>query len=474
MTSAADARPYPDRTARAFMISGVCWLVFAITLGLIMATEFIAPDWLAGIPWLVFPRLRQVHVNGVAFGWLSMAMIGGWYYIVPRLTRTKIYSETLGLFTMWLWNIALAAGVVGLALGYTQAREYAELAWPVDIGVMFLLIATGFNLFMTIIRREEKELYVSLWYIMGSLIWFPIVYAIGNVIWAPPAGALTGLNDAIWGWFYGHNILGLWFTTGAIPILYFIVPKEVKKPLYAYKLALIAFWFLAFFYTAVGTHHILQAPVPEWLKAISVITSVGLLIPVSAFIINMFMTVRGSWRRAYYSIPLRFALTGALWYLLVSVQGSMQALRGFNQYIHFTNWSVAHAHLALLGFVAYTMFSGVYYMIPRISGHQLYSERLAWTHWWLTTIGFLSFFVVLTAAGLVQAGGFAQGIPIITILPGIKPMLIARASSGAVIIGAQYLFAYNVFRTLRGRQMPSEVPELPAEKPAADAAAATA
>ena len=55
---------------------------------------------------------------------------------------------------------------------------------------------------------------MTLWYIMGTLIWFPIVFAIGNVIWAPPTGALIGLNDAIWGWFYGHNILGLWFTTG--------------------------------------------------------------------------------------------------------------------------------------------------------------------------------------------------------------------------------------------------------------------
>ncbi len=470
MGAAADARPYKDRAAKLFIGSAVVWLVFAITLGLLQAIEFIAPDFAAGIPWLVFPRLRQVHVNGLAFGWLSMAMVGCWYYIVPRLTRTKLFSEGLAVFSAWLWNVALAAGVVGLAMGYTQAREYAELAWPIDIGIMVLLILTGVNIFMTIARREEKELYVSLWYIMGSLIWFPIVYAIGNVIWAPPTGALVGLNDAIWGWFYGHNILGLWFTTGAIPILYFIVPKEIKRPLYAYTLALIAFWFLAFFYTAVGTHHVLQAPVPEWLKTISVITSLGLLIPVSAFIVNIFMTMRGSWRKAYYSLPLRFALTGAFWYLAVSFQGSFQALRNFNQYVHFTNWSVAHAHLALLGFVAYTLWAGAYYIIPRTTGHTLYSERLGWTHWWLTTVGFLAFFLVLTAAGLVQAAGFARGIPVIQILPGVRPLWVGRAAAGTIIILAQYLFAYNMFRTARGRQMPSEATEttaVPATEPVA-------
>ncbi len=458
-----------DETAKVMTYSAICWLVFAITLGLIQAIEFIAPDSFAGIAWLVFPRIRQAHVNGLAFGWLSMAMVAGWYYIVPRLTKSEIYSETLGIVVAWAWNIALAIGVVGLTLGWTQAREYAELAWPIDIAIMVVLLVTGFNLFMTIARRNEKSLYVSLWYVMGTLIWFPIVFAIGNVIWAPPTGALMGLNDAIWNWFYGHNILGLWFTTGTVALIYYIVPREIKKPLYGYVLALIAFWGIAFFYTAVGTHHILGAPVPEWLKTISVICSIGLLIPVTAFVVNIFMTMRGSWRVAYSSIPLRFVLTGTAFYIAVSIQGSFQALRGFNQFIHFTNWPVAHAHLALLGFVAFSLWGMVYYMMPRILGAPLYSEKLAWTHWWLTTLGFLGFFTVLTAAGLVQAGGFAQGIPVVQILPGIRPLWIGRASAGAVIIFAQYIFAYNIARTALARR------SAPAEKPAtADAAPAAA
>ncbi len=458
-----------DSTAKLMAVSALVWLLIAITLGLIQALEFVAPDFLGGIPWLVFPRIRQAHVNGLAFGWLSMAMMAGWYFIVPRLTKSPIHSERLGLIVGWAWNIALGAGLIGLVLGYTQAREYAELAWPIDIGIMLLLILTGYNLFRTIMSRTVDHLYVSLWYIMGTLLWFPIVYAIGNVIWAPPAGALTGLNDAIWGWFYGHNVLGLWFTTGTVALIYYIVPKEVKQPLYGYTLALIAFWMLAFFYTGVGTHHILQSPVPEWLKTTSVICSVGLLIPVSAFIINIFMTLRGSWRALYYSIPLRFVVTGAAFYLLVSIQGSMQALRHFNVYIHFTNWTVAHAHLALLGFVAFTMMGLLYYIVPRICGCYLYSERLAWVHWWMTFIGFWAFFLVLTAAGLAQASGFSRGLPVIQILPGIHPLLIGRAASGAAIIVAQYLFAYNMLRTLRGEQSKNEI-----AAHEADAAAAAA
>jgi cbb3-type cytochrome oxidase subunit 1 len=208
-----------DATVKLMVNSAIFWLVIAITLGLIQAIEFIAPDSFRGIAWLVFPRIRQAHVNGLAFGWLSMAMVAGWYYVVPRLTKTGIHSETLGIVVAWMWNLALAVGVVGLTLGWTQAREYAELAWPVDIAIMAVLLLTAYNLFRTIMARKEPELYVTLWYVMGTLLWFPIVFAIGNVIWAPPTGSLIGLNDAIWNWFYGHNILGLWFTTGTAGLI---------------------------------------------------------------------------------------------------------------------------------------------------------------------------------------------------------------------------------------------------------------
>ncbi len=98
----------------------------------------------------------------------------------------------------------------------------------------------------------------------------------------------------------------------------------------------------------------------------------------------------------------------------------------------------------------------------------LHSERLAWTHWWLTAVGFTGFFIVLTAAGLVQAGGFAGGIPIIKILPEIQSLWIGRAASGTVIIIGQYIFAYNIWRTaLDARKAPAEKPATADAAPAA-------
>src|SRR5215212_4570136 len=113
--------------SRNFLYSAIFWLTIADFVGLIAATEMISPDFLAGIPWLVFGRLRPMHTNGVLFMWLSMAQLGSFFYIVPRLCGVKLYSETIGNITMILWNMVGVAGYLTRANGFTQGREYAEL-----------------------------------------------------------------------------------------------------------------------------------------------------------------------------------------------------------------------------------------------------------------------------------------------------------------------------------------------------------
>ena len=82
-----------NSAATSFLVSAAMWVVIGTLMGLVLATEFVFPDFAKGIPWLVFSRLRQAHVNTVLFAWLSGAMMGAWLYIVPRLTGRKIYSE---------------------------------------------------------------------------------------------------------------------------------------------------------------------------------------------------------------------------------------------------------------------------------------------------------------------------------------------------------------------------------------------
>jgi cbb3-type cytochrome c oxidase subunit I len=454
-----------------FMLTAAAWIVFGVLMGLTLALQFVFPDLFRGLPWLVFSRLRQAHTNTVMFAFLSGGMMGLWLYIIPRLTGRQLWSERLGNISMLLWNVAVLVGVVGLVTAHTQSREYAEMIWIVDVGVMVVLILNLINLYMTIAHRVEPKLYVSLWYISGTLIWMPMLYFIGNVMWNPPTGALTGINDTIFNWFYGHNVLGLWFTTGLLPVIYYVVPKETRTPLYSHFLSLIAFWGIIFFYTGVGAHHLLWAPIPYWLKTIAVAESIGMVLPVVAFMMNIFLTMRGNWNRILTSIPLRLVVTGWAAYILVSYQGSHQSLRSINLLTHFTQYVPGHAHLSLMFFAASVVMGGAYYALPRIYNCKIYSRTLANVQYSLYVIGFTFFFAGFLLTGLVQGTAWVhQGLPVWSVLPGLRPYMALRAAGGILVVTSFVLFTYNIFATVMRRQ--AEVrPSAPVQSPASLAAA---
>src|SRR3989440_446226 len=310
--------PYPDSAARHWILSSIVWLTIVDLFGLVLATEFVTPEAFGGISWLQFSRIRPSHVNGVILAWLTMMYFGALFYMLPRLVGTRgMWSERLGIWCAWAWNVMYLLGIIGLLTGHSQGREYGEFIWPIDI----LLL----------------------------------------VIWC--------LN---------------------------IVPRVTNTPLYSYTLSLVSFWGMAFFYTGVGDHHILQSPTPAWLKTIAEVSSWMLLVPVFAFTINILGTMKGNWDKFFTNLPLRFTLTAFFFYFLVNIQGAFEALQPFNRLTHFTNFVVAHAHLALLGAFTILGMGVIDYMVAQVYAKPLWSRSLTEWMYWLGTIGVPRVFTRLT------------------------------------------------------------------------------
>jgi cytochrome c oxidase cbb3-type subunit 1/cytochrome c oxidase cbb3-type subunit I/II len=240
---AASERTFPElyRTARAFCITSAAWFAFATSFGMIAAGYLIAPDFMANIGFLVFGRIRPIHVNLVLFGFVTQGLLAAAFYFVPRLLQTGLYSEKLGLAAVVILNLAVVAGIVGLAAGYTQGREYAELIWPVDMLIVIAFALIVFNLIMTVKRRKEPVLYVSVWYVLAAVVLTSVTYCIGNVVWRPDTGALLGIPDAIILWFYGHNVFGLLLTPLSLAVAYYVIPLATRNPLYSHTLSLVGF-----------------------------------------------------------------------------------------------------------------------------------------------------------------------------------------------------------------------------------------
>ena len=440
----------PGSATRRFFLSSAVWLLVGVVFGLLGALAMIAPDWLPAHALLSFGRLRPTHINIVVFGFLLSGLFGGLLYVVPTVCRTELASERVANFAVWFWNLVVAGMLWALPQGITQGREYAEAPWIVDIGVLLSLAVLIWLVFATIARRREKLLYVSVWYIAGGLVWSFFVYAVGNVVWDPAHGAWQGMADQVLLWFYGHNVVGLIVTPQAVALAYYILPRAARRPLYSHTLSLVGFWFLIVMYTHTGAHHLLQAPVPQWLKVIAIVNSISLLIPVFAFLTNVWMTLRNNMDRVFSDPGAKMVFTGTLWYFLTCLQGPFQALPSVQRVTHFTQWVVAHAHMALLGFGGFIVAGTIYYVLPLV-GRPLYSKRLADLHFWLMLTAMIGMFLVLTFAGLIQGEAWLIGEVVYRVLAELRVYFVARAVTGVLMTTAAVIFVVNVALSLRRR-----------------------
>lgn len=448
----------PGSAARRFFLSAVVWLIVPVFIGLFTATLLYAPVVQTYVPMEIraafnFGRLRPAHVNIAIFGWLSMAYAGAMLFLTPRLAGAPLYSERLGNLTMVLWNVMMVGALISLPLGFTQGREYAEMVWPLDVLFLVIFALMAVNIWMTVARRTEKQLYISLWHFMLSTLLILPVYFIGNKVWPlyfssgqltlDFSGAYYGMNDDIINYFYVHNLFNTWFTTGGIGLALYLLPKLTGNPLYSHRLAIWGFWTVW-----TGQHHQLYSPSPYWLQTLTIIFSILAAIPTSLFLFNFFMTMRGAWHLAVTDIRLRWFVVGVIFWGLTCVQGVAQSFPSFSLLIHFTNWVVGHSHLAFVGDYTFWMFPLIYLILPVVTGRRIFSHALAEAHFWLTLIGLIIFMMSLWVAGLIQGENWMAGVPFIETVRAMNLYFFFRLAGGAMMVVGQCIFAYNIYRTV--------------------------
>lgn len=435
--------------AKTWLISGITWMVIGTMAGLGSAIHLVAPDFFANIPWLEFGRIRPVHVNTVLFGFVTASLIGSSLYILPTvLGRSRLYSESAGNLAALFYNAAVILGNSSLLAGLSQGREYAEYIFPADVLLAIAFLLLSYNAVMTIVRREEPLLYISAWYFAGGILWTTIIYFIGNVMWHPRTGAEAGITDAILLWFYGHNIFGLSVTPLAVGIGYYVIPRVVKSPLYSQLLGIIGFWSLLAFYAHIGGHHLLQAPVPTWLKTFSIIDSVAMTLPVAVVLINWWYTARGRFGMLMASPAPKLVFFGSLWYAVVCFQGPMQSIAWVQRITHFNNWVIGHSHIAVLGFTGFIALGGMWYVLPYVTGRRVFSQAMVNAQFWLVLVGLIGFFISLTTIGLIQGQNWNNGETVYRVVPLMKAYMVTRLAEGLFIITGAWVGLANVFLTL--------------------------
>jgi len=105
LSTAEESIIHGNQSAKAFTLTSALWFAFATTFGMIAAGYLIAPDFMANIEYIHFGRVRPMHVNAVLFGFVTPGLVAMAFYYLPRLMKTRLYSEKLGVFSAVFWNI---------------------------------------------------------------------------------------------------------------------------------------------------------------------------------------------------------------------------------------------------------------------------------------------------------------------------------------------------------------------------------
>jgi len=433
------------RLVRTWLYWGVFWLMVTPSVGAAISGLFNFPDYLGHAPELTFGRLRPVHVNGVIMGAFSCLFIGECYYLVPRMCGVRVVAGAWGVPLAWVWNVALAAGLIGLVFGENHGLEAGELPLYSEIPIFFVTaIATG-QFIITISRRLEAPLYVALWYLIAAFVWTTMNLVLGSFILPY---TIAGINSAAFHGLYIHYIVGLWLTPAGYVLIYYFLPLSVQNPLYAHKLSLVGFWSLALFYPFVGIHHYLYSPIADWAETLAIITSMLLIIPVWTVLVNFFGTVNGRWREFGSNLPAKFLIMGALMYLFGCFQGSTEALRVIQQPTHFTDFVISHSHLTVFGtFVVWAM-GGLIYCWPRLWGREsLWSFKLGNWSFWLITCGISVMGLDLTAAGLQQGYQWMNGVEWLDTVVQMRAYWFVRTLAGISMDTGMTLLVINLMMT---------------------------
>ncbi|MBL8893956.1 MAG: cbb3-type cytochrome c oxidase subunit I [Rhizobiales bacterium] len=423
----------------AYVVACAVWLVLGSAYGAVLAWKLVYPDALP-LEWLSYGRIRPVHTASLLLGFLSLGLTGLAYLVVNRTAERPIWSPMLACAALVFWNGALVAGLVTLSLGVTRGPiEYRE--WIAPVAMLFAIgaVLNGLNILITLIRRTTPELYISNWFILAGFACLPVLYLVAYL----PDFAAGSANIIIQG-YYMHVVLGLWFTPLILGITYWALPILLNKPIYSYGLGVLAFWGNLVFYSLIGAHHFIFAPTAWWLQSTAILVGLGMMVPVWASTGNFLLTMRGSWRYVRHEPAGWFLLSGALMYGLASSQGTLQAFRPVNLLVHFTNYTVGHAHFAAYGFVSFLLFGAIYALLPRLTRRDC-PRAFVVTHFWLALIGLGLYVLAMTIAGVWQGLSWASGVAFIDSVVAIAPWYLLRAIGGSLMAASHLVFAWNLW-----------------------------
>ncbi len=459
------ASRYDDDLVRLGVIATLFWGMAGFLAGLYIALQLAFPALNLGIEYTSFGRLRPLHTSAVIFAFGGNALIATSFYVVQRTCRARLAFPGLARFVFWGYQLFIVLAATGYLMGITEAREYAEPEWYVDLWLTIVWVAYLAVFVGTIVKRSEPHIYVANWFYLSFIITVAMLHVVNNLaipvslLGSKSYSAFSGVQDALTQWWYGHNAVGFFLTAGFLAMMYYFVPKQAERPVYSYRLSIIHFWSLIFLYIWAGPHHLHYTALPDWAQTLGMVFSIMLWMPSWGGMINGLMTLNGAWDKIRTDPIIRMMVMALAFYGMSTFEGPMMSVKAVNSLSHYTDWTIGHVHSGALGWNGMITFASLYYLVPRLWGRErLYSLRMVNWHFWLSTIGIVFYASAMWVSGIMQGLMWreygADGYLVYSFaetVAAMHPMYLIRAAGGLLYLSGAVIMVVNVWQTIAGK-----------------------
>jgi cytochrome c oxidase cbb3-type subunit I/II len=171
---------YDNKIVKQFAYATIFWGLIGMTVGLLVALQFVFPALSFNWAPTTFGRVRPVHTNAVIFAFVGNGIFTGVYYSLQRLCKARMFNDSMSKIHFWGWQAIIVAAALTLFAGFTTGKEYAELEWPIDIAIALIWVIFGWNMFGTILKRRERHLYVAIWFYIATFVTVAVLHIVNS------------------------------------------------------------------------------------------------------------------------------------------------------------------------------------------------------------------------------------------------------------------------------------------------------
>jgi cytochrome c oxidase subunit I len=452
-----------------YIITSISFLMMGGALALAIRAELFLPGQQIFPSPNDFERFFTVHGTTMLLLWVIPFGAGVGNYLIPIMVRYKDMAWPK-LNAVAYWMIPVAAALIWLGFsdtGWTAYPPYSIIRAPGPATDMWIFgmkilgissILGSINFVVTILKMKHPDLSIMK---MSLFAWATLTTSFMVIVSMPTFASamimmytdrlgISGFfNPAMGGdpiayqhlfWFTFHPEVYI-FLIPAVGMLYELIPKFSRKPIFSYQSGVVAFILLCTIGFASWAHHMFATGMSFTEKTVFMVGTLAAVPASSMHVFNWIATMWGG--RIKFAAPMLFSVGGIMLFFTAGAGGVVNTAIPLDFITHDSYFVVGHFHLLLMGTVSLAFTGFIYYLFPLMTG-RMYNEKAAKIHFILAFIGIILVFGTQHVLGL-----YGQPRRTFDYLP-IPQLIIMNqiATVGAWLVGPSYLlFIVNLVKS---------------------------